>query len=72
MNFNVVERFISGGIFVGHWVAFNCPKTEHMLAFISNQLNSVRKILLDNSFEKTKSSMSGNHNLAFFLVSEEH
>lgn len=70
MNFNVLEKFISGGLYTGHWVVFNEPQNIKMLTFLANQLMNVRQTLLDTSFDKGKASLPGLNNIAFFLLSD--
>jgi len=28
MNFNVLEKFVNGGVYTGEWIVFNWPQTE--------------------------------------------
>ena len=66
-NFKLAERYINGSLYVGMWMVFNAPSSEHMLAFLAGQLAHARRTLLDNSAEKAKGSISCSPNVAFFL-----
>lgn len=66
-SFKMVERFISGAVFTGNWLLFNCPSSPPMLAFLANQLTQVRKALLDTS-SALKTPLLLNPSVSFFVT----
>jgi dynein heavy chain, axonemal len=67
MNFRMLERYLNGGLYTGQWVVFNWPQTEDMLAMLASHIINIRKMLLDTSFEKSKTALPCNYSFACFL-----
>ena len=46
MNFKMLERFISGGLYTGEWVVFNYPQNEEILSFLATHILNIKKTLI--------------------------